>query len=97
MSELQAGMLALVMGCTSNPIDVGKIVRLDSFLEEGDATPDGGYTNRALWLATGDGLHRMVDGSLVMSKYGLYRTKHLIPVRPEQDPLDVTNKEELHA
>jgi len=97
MSELQVGGLALVIGCTSNPIDVGKIVQLDSFLEEGDETPDGGFTKRALWLATGDVLHRMVDGYLVTSKYGLYQTKNLIPIRPEQDPLDVTHKEELHA
>lgn len=97
MSELQPGMLALVIGCTSNPIDVGKIVTLDSFLEEGCATPDGGYTKRALWLANGDGLHRMVDGSLVSSKYGLYKAKNLLPIKPEADPLDVTHKEELHA
>lgn len=97
MSEFKPGMLALVIGCTKNPIDIGKIVRIDSFLNKGDETLDGGFSNRDLWLATGDGLHRMVDGNLVSSKYGLYQAKNLIPVRPQQDPLDVTHKEELHA
>ena len=97
MSELQPGMLALVTGCSKYPVDIGKVVTLDRFLNKGDHTPDNGYAVKDLWMATGENLHRVRDGNLAKSDFGLYLSSHLLPIKPEADPLDVTHKEELHA
>jgi len=90
-------MLALVTGCTKTPVDVGKIVTLDKFLRRGEHTPDSGYAIIDLWLARGENLHRVREGNIVSADYGLYRSNHLLPIKPESDPLNVTHKEELHA
>lgn len=97
MSELQAGMLALVVGCTKYDIDVGKIVKLDRYLRAGEHTPCNGCLTKDLWLATGENLHRIMGGKIVQADYGLYMTENLLPIKPEADPLDATHKEELHA
>lgn len=97
MSELQPGMLALVIGCTKFPTDVGKIVKLDRFLNAGDATPDNGYATKDLWLAIGENLHRVQEGNLVADDYGLSMSKHLLPIKPEADPLEIKVNQELHA
>jgi hypothetical protein len=72
MSELQPGMLALVIGYTMFPMHLGKIVKVVSI--EGEAAKVTGAEPQ---------------------EYGLL--KHLLPIKPEADPLDVTHKEELHA
>lgn len=97
MNEFQPGMLALVIGCTKDAIDVGKIVTLERFLLEGDTTPDGGWAMSDLWLATGNNLHRFKEGSTVCGDYGLYRSKNLLPIRPLSDPLHEKQQQELHA
>ena len=97
MSELQAGMLAFVVGCTKYDVDIGKIVKLDRHLRAGEGTPDNGYATKDLWLATGENLHRVRDGNIISADYGLYMAEHLLPIKPESELLDVTHKEELHA
>lgn len=78
MSELQPGMLALVIGYVRLPESVGKIVTLV-------AEDLIGIGNERCWFVSG------LDDAI------LVRTKHLLPINPEADPLDVTHKEELHA
>lgn len=73
MSELQAGMLALVIGTTGNrPETVGMIIEI----EEVEACV-------AWWTLNGEMVKTLLN--------------HLLPIKPEADPLDVTHKEELHA
>ena len=72
MSELQAGMLALVVGYTTFPVHLGKIVKVISL--HGEMAKVSGAEPQELGLI-----------------------KHLRPIKPEADPLDVTHKEELHA
>ena len=81
MSELQAGMLAMIVGYRYIPENVGKIVEIAERLDDGD------------WRVTGD----MVTRSGLKSKTSEVHPKHLLPIKPEADPLDVTHKEELHA
>lgn len=72
MSELQAGMLALVIGCLYNPHHIGKIVSVVS-IEDDRATVTGAEPQ----------------------EYALL--KHLLPIRPESDPLHEKQQQELHA
>ena len=73
MSELQAGMLALVVGTTGHrPETLGMIIEIESV----------GH-GVAYWTLKGERVNT--------------RLNHLLPIKPEADPLDVTHKEELHA
>ena len=84
MSELQPGVLALIVGSryAGTQINIGKMVEVISIepdnqaLVKGDSITDqhGGTVDQALCLKT-----------------------HLLPIKPQCDPLDVTHKEELHA
>jgi len=99
MSELQAGMLALVIGCNSNPVNIGKIVTLSHKVVKGDLSPSGiVYNGDDGWLITGDGLIAVnVFGAELARGYSYAKADQLLPIKPEADPLDVTHKEELHA
>ena len=99
MSELQAGMLALVIGCTRNPANIGKIVTADQKVTDGFVGPEGyKFSGEFCWLVRGSGLIRsLTNGSFSPSDYCYIADEHLLPIKPEADPLDVTHKEELHA
>jgi hypothetical protein len=80
MSELQAGMLAMIVGSVQKDSQhIGKTVILkDKGIMEGW----GEYWNFEVALCE--------DAWRAL-------TKHLLPLPPLSDPLDVTHKEELHA
>lgn len=96
MSELQVGGLAMVIGCLSNPRHIGKVVEIISAIPEGHGVSIEGAI---YYCSGGDGF--VCSGHDVSPhpdhKYGSFAKKHLIPIKPSADPLDVTNKEELHA
>lgn len=73
MSELQPGMLALVIGTTGyRPETVGMIIEII------DVTSEAGiWMNGAEMLRTAK--------------------KHLLPIRPEADPIHEKQQQELHA
>ena len=99
MSELQAGMLALVVGCVSNPANIGKIVTAEQEVKAGFVGPEGyRFSSDCGWLVTGSGLIKTLsNGDQSPSDYCYISREHLLPIKPEQDPLGVTHKEELHA
>lgn len=72
MSELQPGMLALVVGYTMHPVHLGKIVKVLSI--EGECAK--------------------VDGAQPQN-YAMLQ--HLLPIKPEADPLEIKVNQELHA
>ena len=80
MSELQAGMLALVIGSMNHPENIGKVVTIRQRAPE---------LSRLLF---GDGFE--VEG-VEPCLFAL--AKHLLPIRPEADPLDEKQQQELHA
>jgi hypothetical protein len=99
MSELQPGMLALVVGCVRNPVNIGKTVTLSREAFDGDIGPDSmPYSGDRTWLITGESLVCVdVLGRERKSSYSYAKSEHLMPIKPEADPLHVTHKEELHA
>lgn len=84
MSEFQPGMLAMIVGSrfASTQVNIGKMVEV--------AHPFDGFEI----LVSGDSLSGP-NGEKV--EQALCLPAHLLPIKPESDPLDVTNKEELHA
>ena len=97
MSELQPGMLALVIGADKCVENIGKIVQLNHFVRKGEATPKR-IAGLDCWVAYGDDLftNASIEG-LQKPGYGIFKPSDLLPIKPEADPLDVINKEELHA
>jgi hypothetical protein len=87
MSELQPGMLALVIRSSMMPESVGTIVTCDErvFINEYGEFDDSGVVS---WMVSGNDY--IPDGA------GCYE-RNLLPLPPLSDPLDVTRKEELHA
>lgn len=98
MSELKIGGLALVIGCMRNPRHIGKVVELIAEIPSGYAVSVDGAL---YYCITGEGF--VCSGDNVWpqdaknSKYGAFDKKHLLPIKPEADPLDVTETQELHA
>lgn len=73
MSELQPGMLALIIGTTGyRPETVGMIVEIISVTSEA-----------ASWM----------NGEEMLKTAKI----HLLPIKPEADPLDQKQQQELHA
>lgn len=99
MSELQPGMLALVIGCTRNPANIGKIVTADQKVTAGFVGPKGyRFSSDSGWLVRGSGLIKSIsDGSMSPSDYCYIADEHLLPIKPEADPLDQKQQQELHA
>lgn len=99
MSELQPGMLALVVGCKHDPSNIGMIVELVKLVQT-DETFNGMTFggSQPCWMITGEGLKSLLmDGTLFENNFSFAIPSHLLPIKPEADPLDVTHKEELHA
>jgi len=94
MSELQAGMLALVINAR-NPENIGAMVDVIRFVNQGDPLPEISDIQKSSitgWLVTGS--IKNCGGHVGV---GMAYAKDLLPIKPEADPLDVTHKEELHA
>lgn len=96
MSELQPGMLALVIGCRNVEVNVGKIVTLERFVTTGQIVFNGPVI-RDLWIISGDGVGYTVGDKVVTGNQGLCSAKYLLPIKPEADPLHEKQQQELHA
>lgn len=93
MSELQAGVLALVIKAV-NSENLGRVVTLVRRVSSGSREPEipWGVTHVNGWL---------IEGRLYIQgrerDFGTTPDNHLLPLPQLADPLEVTNKEELHA
>ena len=101
-TELKPGMMALVIGCVSNPGNIGKVVELISFLNKGDKNSSGYVMDADSWEIKGDNLVaiRVLTGTNIISNTSFGEISqaapnHLMPIKPESDPIHT--KEEQHA
>jgi len=99
MSELQVGMLAMIVGYSRTPVNMGKVVTLNRVVSKGDKHEGAIYdSDERSWLVEGDGV---IATSVLGDEYEFGFTyvcdKYLLPLPPLADPLEVTHKEELHA
>lgn len=98
MSKLEPGMLALVIGFSSFPDNVGKIVTTDRYSKTGDPGVGSAiYGGTGAWLVKGDKLALNHGARKVIGDFAFINPKHLLPIRPEADPLDQKQQQELHA
>jgi hypothetical protein len=90
MSELQPGMLAMVYGLVESAEHNGKMVVAVEHVA-GDGLHDGFRitgSDPGDWLCEHDSFEHGV---------GVFDRANLLPIRPEADPIDVTETQELHA
>lgn len=99
MSELQPGMLAMVVGCRSNPANIGKVVELVRFMAPNDMHDGRRFAGPvSAWKIKGDGLVFLnLQGSTYESDCSYAESRHLMPVKPEQDKMETKQNQELHA
>lgn len=89
--KLEPGMMCLVIGFRSSPVNLGKIVTLSEHVLEGSLNPSGNKYKVSGWLCYGEGLVSVASGGReVCGKRGLFASKHLMPIRPEEDPLEMS-------
>jgi hypothetical protein len=84
MSELQVGGLVLIIGARYEvtQVNIGKMAEVVSIEPGGEV------------IVKSDSIVDKFGGSVDQA---LCLRTHLLPIKPECDPLDVTHKEELHA
>lgn len=99
MSELQSGMLALVIGCRSNPANIGKVVELVRFMACNEIHDGYRFSGPvAAWKIKGSGLVFLNNqGRVYESDHSYAESSHLLPIKPEADPLHEKQQQELHA
>ena len=91
MSELQPGMLALVIGCRKDPKLIGMIIEIDEAIETRFPLPDKQSAWDRQGYAHGDWVCNHGSDQFVIA------TQHLTPIKPEADPLEIKQTQELHA
>ena len=101
-TELKPGMMALVIGCVKRPENIGKVVELISYIKKGDRNSSGHVMNADSWEIKGDNLFSItvLAGTDILISTSLGERSsaspnHLMPIKPESDPLHT--KEEQHA
>ncbi len=98
MSELQPGMLALVIGFTNVPDNVGKVVTVNRYANTGDeGVGKAIYGGSGAWMVSGERLTLVHGSKKIIGDFAFIKAKHLIPIRPEADPLHEKQQQELHA
>ena len=79
MSRLRVGGLALIVGVTKNPNNVGKTVTLKEYRPSQKFTDGNTYYD--LWICTGDDL-TWPDG--LPMDYGFFESKNLLPLGDDE-------------
>ena len=103
-TELKPGMMALVIGGTTHFNNVGKTVELVKFIQEEERDSGGSKVRFACWEIKGKNLYsRMVHSitGVTVSEHhgdnGVAISKHLMPIKPQSDPLHTKEEQEVKA
>lgn len=98
-AELKPGMMAMVIGsyaCTKN---IGRLVTLELFIKPNSSEffVDGIFETEEepMWVVSAEDIQRNTAGGIIISNLGAHVEKHLMPIKPQSDPLHT--KEEQHA
>ena len=94
--SLETGMLAMIIGSTHNPENIGKTVKLIRFVNKDEFCHDlKASAGKDLWVVEGRDLaHTLLcgwTGEFIQgnSHIGGAEPRFLMPIRPEEDPLEV--------
>lgn len=97
--ELVPGGLAMIVGCNSNPFNIGRIITTEKLASFGDIGPDGStYGGPGGWLCRGDGLFvSRLGGGVEKADYCYSDPRHLMPINPCADLLEITQQQECEV
>lgn len=100
--NLEAGMLAMIIGSKYNPPNIGKIVTLVRFLEKDEYCKELGASAAVeMWVVEGCDLactlQCQTTGIIINDVWdiGGVEAQFLMPIIPEEDPLEVERKLEM--
>ena len=89
--KLEPGMMCLVIGYKSDPANVGKVVTLVEYVLEGSLNLSGNPYKSSAWVCYGKDLYSLSANTTVCRDKGLFLPEHLMPIRTEEDPLEITD------
>lgn len=102
--SLAPDMLAMIIGSTHNPDNIGKTVKLIRFVKKGEFCHDlKASAGKDLWVVEGRDLaHTLLcgwTGEFIQgsSHIGGAEPRFLMPIRPEEDPLEFEVEKENAA
>lgn len=95
--KLSPGMMCLVIGAELNTDNIGKVVTLVRAVGKGEIIPElGCRAGRDFWLIEGESLTYNTKSkstgkiSFFEGSLGLALPYNLMPIRPEEDPLEMS-------
>ena len=96
--KLEPGMVCLVIGAELNTGNIGKVVNLVRAVGKGEIIPElGCRAGREFWLVEGESLTYNTTSkstskiNFFVGRIGLSLEHNLMPIRPEEDPLGITD------
>lgn len=89
--KLEPGMMCLVIGGLKNLDNIGKTVKLVRFLKKGEYLLSDTSVAFDVWDVLGENLTLMrANNTKVRGNISIVCPKHLMPIRPEEDPLEMS-------
>ncbi|HID9917509.1 TPA: hypothetical protein ACXI31_005654 [Pseudomonas aeruginosa] len=90
MSKFKAGDIALIIGANVLTQNIGKVVELSAFVEDGDlyVGPDAElyrHSDIGCWIVRGEGVIFRTDKEL-REGFGICEERHLMPLPKDQAP-----------
>lgn len=91
--KLSPGMMCLVIGAVKNLSNIGKTVIAVRCINEGEFIPElEACAARCSWLVEGESLvSTTASGIVSVGRFSLSGYNYLMPIRPEEDPLEITD------
>lgn len=91
--QLEPRIKALVIGYRSHPHNLGKVVELVRFMKKG-CFYNRGFVDADYWIVSGDNLEHISAGEVICGPESIISPKYLMPIRPEADPMVITQQME---
>ncbi|MFP6354723.1 hypothetical protein VST52_07155 [Pseudomonas aeruginosa] len=90
MSKFKAGDIAMIIGANVLTQNIGKVVELSAFVEDGDLYVGPGaelcrHSDIGCWVVRGEGLFFRTDKE-VREGFSICEERHLMPLPKEQTP-----------
>ena len=97
MSKFKAGDLAMIFGASFLTQNIGKVVELSAFVEDGDlfAGPDAQiyqHSDIGCWIVRGEGVQFRNDVG-IYEGFGVCEERHLMPLPKDKAPEQQKAKE----
>lgn len=97
MSQFKPGAIAMIIGANSLTQNIGKVVELSAFVQDGDiyAGPDAQlyrHSDVDCWVVRGEGVHFRADDD-IYEGFGLCEQRHLMLLPGDAQPEQQKSRE----